>query len=131
MILKLWYHTFSSVKMDEFMQSELSDIFHVKLVAKNIVLVCPGTQHQTVSAVWCLFLKKHTNVNISVFAFILILWKLFYFISFFFCLLIRQNALELAVSLSSADLFRNIGEFEAKKKLHTVKQLVQFTYLLL
>ena len=103
--------------MDEFMQSELSDIFHVKLVAKNIVLVCPGTQHQTVSAVWCLFLKKHTNVNISVFVFILILWKLFYFISFFFCLLIRQNALELAVSLFSADLFRNIGEFEAKKKI--------------
>ena len=91
--------------MDELKQSDLPGIFHVKLVTKDIVLVSPETQHQTVSAVWCIFLNKHASVNISVFSFILILWKLFYFISFFFCLLIRQNALELAVSLSSADLF--------------------------
>ena len=42
------------------MGSELSGIFQVKLVAKNIVSL--GTQDKAASAVSCLFLKKHTNV---------------------------------------------------------------------
>ena len=48
--------------MDECMESEFSGIFRVKLVAKIIVLGSQGTQRRAVSAVWCLFLKKHTNV---------------------------------------------------------------------
>ena len=34
---------FSSIKMEEYMESEPSGIFKVKLVAKNIVLGSPGT----------------------------------------------------------------------------------------
>ena len=39
------------MKMEKYMESELSDIFQVKLVAKNIVSGSPGTQSQAVSAV--------------------------------------------------------------------------------
>ena len=35
---------FSSIKMEEYMESELSGIFRVKLVTKNIVRRSPGTQ---------------------------------------------------------------------------------------
>ena len=34
----------SSIKMEEYMESELSGIFRVKLVTKNIVCGSPGTQ---------------------------------------------------------------------------------------
>ena len=34
---------FSSIKIEELMESEFSVIFHVKLVAKNILLGYPGT----------------------------------------------------------------------------------------
>ena len=43
------------------MEFQLSRIFRVKVVVKNIVLGFLGTQRQAVLAVWCLFLKKHTN----------------------------------------------------------------------
>ena len=43
------------------MESELSHIFRVKLVAKNIVLGSVGTQRRAGSAVWCLFQKKYTT----------------------------------------------------------------------
>ena len=36
--VKWCYHMFSSIKMEEYMESELSGIFRVKLVAKNIML---------------------------------------------------------------------------------------------
>ena len=35
---------FSSIKMEEYMESELSGIFQVKLVTKNIERGFPGTQ---------------------------------------------------------------------------------------
>ena len=35
---------FSSIKMEEYVESELSGIFRVKLVTKNIVRGSPGTQ---------------------------------------------------------------------------------------
>ena len=35
---------FSSIKMEEYMESELSGIFRVKLVTKNIARGSPGTQ---------------------------------------------------------------------------------------
>ena len=35
---------FSSIKMEEYMESELSGIFRVKLVTKNIERGSPGTQ---------------------------------------------------------------------------------------
>ena len=35
--VKCWYHMFSSMKKEEYMESELSDIFQVKVVTKNIV----------------------------------------------------------------------------------------------
>ena len=35
---------FSSIKIEEYMESELSGIFRVKLVTKNIVRGSPGTQ---------------------------------------------------------------------------------------
>ena len=41
--VKWWYHMFSSIKMEEYMEPELSGIFWVKMVAKNIVLGSPGT----------------------------------------------------------------------------------------
>ena len=59
--VKWWYHMFSNVNKKEYMQSELSDIFRVKVVAKNILLGSLATQRQAVFAMWCLFLKKHTN----------------------------------------------------------------------
>ena len=34
--VKLQYHMFSSMKIEEYMESDLSGIFQVKLVAKNI-----------------------------------------------------------------------------------------------
>ena len=43
------------------MEFQLSRIFRVKVVVKNIVLGFLGTKRQAVLAVWCLFLKKHTN----------------------------------------------------------------------
>ena len=42
--VKWWYHMFSRIKMEEYMESELSGIFPVKLVTKNIVRGSPGTQ---------------------------------------------------------------------------------------
>ena len=36
--VKWWYHLFSSIKMKEYIEPELSGIFWVKMVAKNIVL---------------------------------------------------------------------------------------------
>ena len=59
--VKWWCHMFSNMKKKEYMESELSDIFRVKVVANNVLLGSLGTQHQAVFAMWCLFLKKHTN----------------------------------------------------------------------
>ena len=42
---------FSSMKMQEYMESELSGISRVKLIAKNIVFGSPGTQRRADSAV--------------------------------------------------------------------------------
>ena len=47
--------------MEEYMESELSSMFRIKLVAKYIFLGSQGTQHGYVFAVRYLFLKKHTN----------------------------------------------------------------------
>ena len=44
------------------MEPELSIIFRVKIVAKNVVLGSQGAQHQAAYVVSCFFLKKHTNV---------------------------------------------------------------------
>ena len=59
--LKLWYHIFSSMKMEECMESELPHLFRVKLVAKNIVLGSARTQRGAVFVVWCPLQKKQTN----------------------------------------------------------------------
>ena len=59
--VKWWCPMFSNMKKKEYMESELSDIFRVKGVAKNILLGSLGTQRQSVFAMWCLFLKKHTH----------------------------------------------------------------------
>ena len=61
LLVKWWYHMFSSIKKEEYIGFELSGIFWVKVVAKNIVLGSLGTQHQAFFAVWCHFLKKHAN----------------------------------------------------------------------
>ena len=37
-----WYHIFPSIKMEEYMEPELSSIFWLKMVAKNTVLGSPG-----------------------------------------------------------------------------------------
>ena len=52
---------FSSMQKEEYKEFSLSSIFQVKVVAKNINLESLGTKSQAVSAVWWLFLKKHTN----------------------------------------------------------------------
>ena len=56
---KLRYHMFSSTKMEEYMESELSGIFRATLVPKYIVFGFGPTQ--TIFVVWCFFLKKHAN----------------------------------------------------------------------
>ena len=50
---------FSSMKKEEYMEPELSALFQVKVVNKNIVPCSLGAQHQASFAVWCLFLEKH------------------------------------------------------------------------
>ena len=52
---------FSSMKMEEYMESELSGIFQVKVGTNNIVFGSLGTQRKAAFAVWYFFLKKHTN----------------------------------------------------------------------
>ena len=42
--LNWWCHMFSRGKIEEYMEYELSNIFKVKVVAKNIVLGSVGTQ---------------------------------------------------------------------------------------
>ena len=41
--VKWWYHIFSGIKMEEFIESEHSGIFRVELVTKNVVLGSSGT----------------------------------------------------------------------------------------
>ena len=52
--VKWWYHMFSSIKMEEYMESELSGIFWVKLVRKNIVLGSLGTHFMHMRVNKCL-----------------------------------------------------------------------------
>ena len=61
---KWWYHMFSSIKMEEYMQAELSGIFWVKMVAKNIMLGSQGTHfmHMRVN-----IYKHHHTETIFVF----------------------------------------------------------------
>ena len=40
--IRKWYNMFFRMKIEECMESKLSDIFRVKLVAKNIVLGSQG-----------------------------------------------------------------------------------------
>ena len=50
------------IKIEQYMESELSSIFWVEMVAKNIVLGTLGAQRWFASAVWCLLLRKYKNV---------------------------------------------------------------------
>ena len=54
--VKWWHHMFSSTKMEEYMESEFSGIFWVKLIAKDIVLGSSGTHfmHRRVKVFLCL-----------------------------------------------------------------------------
>ena len=50
--VKLQYHMFSTMKMEEYLESKVSSIFRLKLVAKNVVLSSPpGNQRRADSAV--------------------------------------------------------------------------------
>ena len=42
--VKLWYHVFSSMKFEEYIESELSDIFQAKLVPENIAPMSMGSE---------------------------------------------------------------------------------------
>ena len=55
---------FSNMKKKEYMESELSDIFRVKVVAKNILLGSLGTQRQAVFAMWCLLQIKLLHLSV-------------------------------------------------------------------
>ena len=59
--VKWWYHIFSSMIKEKYVESELSGIFRVKVLTKNVVFGSLGTQCKTAFAVWCLSLKKQTN----------------------------------------------------------------------
>ena len=59
--VKWWCHMFSNMKYEEYLESDLPGIIRLKVVAKNILLGSLGTQHRAVFAMWCHFLKKHTN----------------------------------------------------------------------
>ena len=48
------------------MEPELSALFQVKVVNKNIVPCSLGAQHQASFAVWCLFLEKQNFLNQTV-----------------------------------------------------------------
>ena len=56
---------FSSVKMEEYMESELSGIFQVKLVTKNIVRGSPGAQfmHMRVKEIEQKYLTRFSKYN--------------------------------------------------------------------
>ena len=62
--VKWWYHMFFSIKMEEYIEPELSGIFWVKMVAKIIVLGSPGTHfmHMRVNQVphpsWVIYFKN-------------------------------------------------------------------------
>ena len=58
--VKWWFHMFSNMKKKEYMESDISSIFRVKMVATNILFGSLVTQRQAVFAIWCLSLKKHT-----------------------------------------------------------------------
>ena len=57
--VKWGYHLFSSMKKEEYIESEFSGIFQVKVASKDNWF--PRDPTQSCFAVWCLFLKKHTN----------------------------------------------------------------------
>ena len=48
--VKWWYHMFSRIKMEEYMEPEFSGIFWVKMVAKDIVLGSPGTHFMRINS---------------------------------------------------------------------------------
>ena len=54
-------HMFSSMKKEECVEFKPSGIFQVKVVTEDIVFRSLGTQRKAAFAIWCLFLKKHTN----------------------------------------------------------------------
>ena len=56
--VKLWYQIFSSMKIEKYTESDLSVIFRVKWVAKNITFGSQRSQGWSVFAVTCLFLKN-------------------------------------------------------------------------
>ena len=63
--VKWWYHMFYSSKIEQYMEPELSDIFWVKMVAKNIKLGSLGTNftHMRVKIMsWTLYKKNPPNV---------------------------------------------------------------------
>ena len=55
---KMMNHIFLSKKKEKYVESELSGIFRVKVLTKNMVFGSLGTQCKTAFAVWC---KKDTN----------------------------------------------------------------------
>ena len=59
--VKWQYHIFPSIKMEEYMEPELSRIVWVKMVSKNILLGSPGTyfMHMRVKKVTRWFTMKH------------------------------------------------------------------------
>ena len=57
--IKGWYHMFCSIKMDEYIESEPSGIFWVKLIAKYIVLGCPGTHFMHMGVI-----KQFSCINV-------------------------------------------------------------------
>ena len=59
--VKWWCHIFTSIKMEEYMESGLTGIFWVKLVTKNIVFGSSGTHfiHMRVNPVFFILLPKN------------------------------------------------------------------------
>ena len=55
--VKWWCHVFSNMKKEGYMKSELSGIYRVKAVTKNILLGSLETLCQAVLALSCLFLS--------------------------------------------------------------------------
>ena len=71
-----WYHMFSSIKMEEYIEPERSGNFWVKMVTKNTVLGSPGTHfmHKRVNTRQLVVFSSVLNFGDMVFVFHSVLW---------------------------------------------------------
>ena len=63
--VKWWYHLFSGIKMEEFMESEHSGFFRVELVTKNVVPGSSGTHFMHMRVILSCFPFSSSLLSVS------------------------------------------------------------------